>query len=72
MPINSRVFAGLRSSNARPLVDSTHSPLMKFLKTVGRAAVAIESSERFRENARRRSLSRSRSARLVADILGLR
>src|SRR5690349_7949114 len=42
MPTSSRVSAGLRSSKAIPLDASTHSPLMKFLKTVGRTAVAIE------------------------------
>src|SRR5438309_7234780 len=51
IPINSRLFAGLRSSNARPLEDSTHSPLMKFLKTVGPTAVAINSSEPYQDTA---------------------
>jgi hypothetical protein len=35
------VLAGLRFSSAVPLRDSTHSPLIKFLKTLGDAAVAI-------------------------------
>src|SRR4029077_4557100 len=51
IPTNSRVFAGLRSSNAMPLEASTHSPLMKFLKTVGRTAVAIVSSEHLQDTA---------------------
>src|SRR6266581_4258380 len=41
IPINSSVFAGLRFSYAFPLRDSSHSPLMKFLKTLGATAVAI-------------------------------
>src|SRR5467141_4735220 len=41
IPINSSVFAGLRFSYAFPLRDSTHSPLMKFLKIRGATAVAI-------------------------------
>src|SRR5208282_2232294 len=34
MATTSRVSAGLRSSKVRPLTDSTHSPSMKFLKTL--------------------------------------
>src|ERR1700693_4132843 len=34
MEATSRVCAGLRSSKVCPLVDSTHSPSMKFLKTL--------------------------------------
>jgi hypothetical protein len=34
MATTSRVSAGLRSSNVWPLWDSTHSPSMKFLKTL--------------------------------------
>src|ERR1700675_251483 len=41
MPTSSSVLAGLRFSYALPLRDSTHSPLIKFLKTRGDAAVAI-------------------------------
>src|ERR1700731_1823083 len=41
IPINSSVFAGLRFSYAFPLRDSTHSPLIKFLKIRGETAVAI-------------------------------
>src|ERR1700687_2705773 len=41
IPINSSVFAGLRFSYAFPLRDSTHSPLIKFLKIRGATAVAI-------------------------------
>jgi hypothetical protein len=35
------VFAGLRFSIALPLRASTHSPFMKFLKTLGLAGVAM-------------------------------
>src|SRR6266849_3065811 len=41
IPTSSSAFAGLRFSYAFPLRDSTHSPLMKFLKTLGATAVAI-------------------------------
>src|SRR3981189_566654 len=41
IPINSSVFAGWRFSYAFPLRDSTHSPLIKFLKIRGATAVAI-------------------------------
>src|SRR5882762_3263258 len=41
IPINSSVFAGLRFSYAFPLRDSTHSPLIKFLKIRDATAVAI-------------------------------
>src|SRR5215468_10904933 len=41
MPTSSSVFAGLRFSYALPERDSTHSPLIKFLKTLGATAVAI-------------------------------
>src|ERR1700688_3057770 len=41
MPTSSSVLAGLRFSYAFPVRDSTHSPLIKFLKTRGDAAVAI-------------------------------
>src|ERR1700731_3593232 len=41
MPTSSSVLAGLRFSYAFPLRDSTHSPLIKFLKMRGEAAVAI-------------------------------
>src|ERR1039458_10738630 len=34
MATTSRVSAGLRSSNVWPLADSTHSPSIKFLKTL--------------------------------------
>src|ERR1700691_5739087 len=34
MPTRSRVSAGLRFSNVSPVEDSTHSPSMKFLKTL--------------------------------------
>ena len=34
MPTTSRVSAGFRSSKVSPLADSTHSPSMKFLKTL--------------------------------------
>src|SRR5260370_19858207 len=51
IPTNSRVFAGLQSSNATPLGDSTHSPLMKFLKRVGPTAVAMKSSQHLQDTA---------------------
>src|SRR4029077_731703 len=41
IPTSSPVLAGLRFSRALPLRDSTHSPLMKFLKTLGITAVAM-------------------------------
>src|SRR6202451_4537877 len=34
MPTTSRVSAGLRSSKVSPVEDSTHSPSMKFLRTL--------------------------------------
>src|ERR1700720_280298 len=45
MPTSSSVLAGLRFSYTLPLRDSTHSPLIKFLKTRGDAAVAILSPQ---------------------------
>src|SRR6266852_1089299 len=52
MPISSSVFAGFRFSYALPDRESTHSPLMKFLNTLGATAVAIlppelQASQRF-------------------------
>src|ERR1700688_2588449 len=41
LPTSSSVLAGLRFSYVLPLRASTHSPLIKFLKTRGDAAVAI-------------------------------
>src|SRR6185312_5821504 len=38
MPTTSRVSAGLRFSKVSPDADSTHSPSMKFLYTLGRDA----------------------------------
>src|ERR1700731_4697242 len=35
------MLEGLRFSRALPLLDSTHSPLIKFLKTFGITAVAM-------------------------------